>query len=149
MKGTWTAPPVRVICVGALALWLLITVMFIGFRPEHILLALLVTALFFITPSTRRLVVALLPFVVFGISYDWMNLCPNYEVNSVDVMDIYEAEKTLFGIGGLTPNEFFALHNSPFMDFMAGVFYLCFTAFGSWAAASGTDTCALRLYSFW
>ena len=109
MKGTWTAPPVReaVICVGALALWLLITVMFIGFRPEHILLALLVTALFFITPSTRRLVVALLPFVVFGISYDWMNLCPNYEVNSVDVMDIYEAEKTLFGIGGLTPKGFF------------------------------------------
>ena len=150
MKGTWTAPPVReaVICVGALALWLLITVMFIGFRPEHILLALLVTALFFITPSTRRLVVALLPFVVSGISYDWMNLCPNYEVNSVDVMDIYEAEKTLFGIGGLTPNEFFALHNSPFMDFMAGVFYLCWVPlpvfYGLWLLGSGKRDGYLR-----
>ena len=142
MKGSWTSPPVReaVICVGGLALWLLITALFIGFRPEHILLALLVAGLFFLTPGSRRLVVALLPFVVFGISYDWMNLCPNYEVNTVDVRGIYEAEKTLFGVGGLTPNEFFAVHNCAFMDFMAGVFYLCWVPlpifYGLWLLAT-------------
>lgn len=143
MGRIWTAPPVReaVICVGGLALWLLVTVLFIGFRPEHILLALLVAGLFFATPGSRRLVVALLPFVAFGISYDWMNLCPNYEVNAVDVRGIYEAEKALFGIGSLTPNEFFAIHDSAVMDFLAGIFYLCWVPlpifYGLWLLATG------------
>lgn len=147
MKLKRQFPPLRqaVICVGGLALWLLITILFIGFRPEHLLLALLVTTLFFAAPASRRLVVALLPFVVFGISYDWMNLCPNYQVNSVDVQGIYEAEKSLFGIGGgvsrLTPNEFFAIHNCKFMDVMAGIFYLCWVPlpifYGLWLLATG------------
>lgn len=128
------------ICVVGLVLWLTVTALFIGFRPEHILLAVLVAAMFFVAPASRRLVVALLPFLIFGISYDWMNLCPNYEVNSVDVRDIYEAEKSLFGIGALTPNEFFALHNCKFMDFMAGVFYLCWVPlpifYGIWLLAT-------------
>lgn len=142
-----TMPPVKeaVICLASLSVWLLITILFIGFRPEHILLALLVAGLFFCAPASRRLVVALLPFVVFGISYDWMNLCPNYEVNTVDVRDIYEAEKGLFGIsaasGILTPNEFFKLHTCTAMDFMAGVFYLCWVPlpifYGLWLLASG------------
>lgn len=136
------------ILIGGLAFWLLITILFIGFRPEHILLALLVAGLFFATPGTRRWVVALLPFVVFGISYDWMNLCPNYEVNTVDVRNIYEAEKGMFGIstsaGVLTPNEFFALHNCKFMDFMAGIFYLCWVPlpiiYGLWLLATGKQS---------
>lgn len=146
MNKTWSAPSVResVICIGGLALWLLVTALFVGFRPEHILLALLVAALFFITPASRRLVVALLPFLVFGISYDWMNLCPNYEVNTVDVNDIYITEKALFGIntpeGELTPNEYFAIHRSGFMDFMSGIFYLCWVPlpifYGLWLLAT-------------
>lgn len=94
----------------------------------------------FVTDTTRRLIVALLPFVVFGISYDWMNIVPNYHVNPVDIRGLYETEKSLFGIatsaGVLTPNEFFAIHTSGFMDFMAGVFYLCWVPvpilFGVW-----------------
>ena len=35
---------------------------------------------------------ALLPFAVFGISYDWMNIVPNYEVNPIDIEGIYNAE---------------------------------------------------------
>lgn len=133
------------VCCGGLALWLTVTALFVGFRPEHLMLALLVSALFFMAPGPRRLVVALLPFVVFGVSYDWMNLCPNYEVNTVDVKGIYEAEKALFGItsaqgGTLTPNEFFAIRNCAAMDFMAGVFYLCWVPlpifYGLWLLAS-------------
>ena len=117
------------LCVASLAVWLIITALFIGFRPEHIILALLIAALFFISRPTRKLVVALIPFALFGISYDWMNLLPNYEVNPIDVGGLYEAEKALFGITSgnevLTPNEFFAIHNHPVMDFFAGIFYLC------------------------
>lgn len=140
-------------CLGALALWLVVTVLFIGFRPEHIVLALLIAALFFAAPASRRLIVALAPFFIFGISYDWMNLCPNYKVNPVDVAGLYNAEKLLFGIptdrwGILTPNEFFALHTSPVMDFLAGVFYLCWVPvpvlFGLWLYFKGERTAYLH-----
>lgn len=116
-------------CAGALVLWLSVTALCIGFRPEHTVMAVLIFALFFFNATTRRIVIALVPFFLFGISYDWMNIVPNYEVNPVDTAGLYNTEKALFGIacqeGVLTPNEFFALHNSPIADIFAGLFYLC------------------------
>ena len=128
------------VCIIALAMWLGVTAAHIGFRGEHAVLAVVLGALFFATDSSRRLVVAILPFFVFGISYDWMNLLPNYEVNPVDTEGLYLTEKQLFGIAYgstiLTPNEFFALHTSKLADFMAGIFYLCWVPlpiiFGLW-----------------
>lgn len=128
------------IMLCALAVWLAVTAVCVGFRPEHLWLALLIAALFFACRPTRKLVVALLPFIIFGISYDWMNIVHNYEVNPVDIQGINDAERSLFGIatasGVLTPNEFFALHTSHLMDFLAGVFYLCWVpvpiAYGLW-----------------
>ncbi|MDE5870360.1 MAG: phosphatase PAP2 family protein [Muribaculaceae bacterium] len=148
-----------VACLVALAVWLGVTALFIGFRPEHIFLALLIGSLFFVAPASRRLVVALIPFALFGISYDWMNLLPNYEVNPVDVRGLYETEKSLFGISVaepglssgetlLTPNEYFAIHTHPLMDFMAGVFYLCWVPlpifYGLWVYFSGRSFDYLR-----
>ncbi|MDE5842891.1 MAG: phosphatase PAP2 family protein [Muribaculaceae bacterium] len=133
-------------CVAGIAVWLTVTILFIGFRPEHLVLAIAIAALYFALPSTRRLIVALLPFFLFGISYDWMNLLPNYEVNPVDVEGIYQTEKDLFGITAadgtlLTPNEFFALHRSALMDFLSGIFYLCWVPlpifFGLWLYFTG------------
>ncbi len=112
-----------------LIVWLVVTAQFVGFRPEHPVMAALIAVLFLANKESKKFVVALMPFALFGISYDWMNIVPNYMVNPVDVKDLYEAEKELFGIttatGVLTPNEYFAAHNCRFMDFMAGVFYLC------------------------
>ena len=130
----------------ALAVWLAVTALCVGFRTEHIWLALLIAALFFACRPTRRLVVALLPFIVFGISSDWMNIVHNYEVNSVDIRGLYESEKQLFGITAadgtlLTPNEFFAQHRTALMDFLGGVFYLCWVPvpiiFGLWMYFTG------------
>lgn len=139
-------------CLCALLIWLSVTILFIGFRPEHIFLAILIGALFYSTLPTRKLVVALLPFIIFGISYDWMNLLPNYEVNPIDVAGLYSTEKTLFGIsteaGVLTPNEFFALHHAKPTDFMAGIFYLCWVPlpifYGLWLYFSGKNYDYLR-----
>ncbi|MDE7473382.1 MAG: phosphatase PAP2 family protein [Muribaculaceae bacterium] len=119
-----------VVMLVALAVWLGVTAVCVGFRPEHLYLAVLIAVLFFAAPVTRRLVVALLPFIVFGISYDWMNIVPNYEVNPVDIEGLYNSEKSLFGItmaDGVvsTPNEFFAMHHAPWVDALAGFFYLC------------------------
>lgn len=130
-----------VIMIACLALWLVVTGMCIGFRPEHPVMAALIALLFMATPSTRRLIVALIPFALFGISYDWMNILPNYKVNPVDIAGLYATEKSLFGVAveesmTLTPNEFFALHNAPWMDLLAGFFYLCWVPvpilFGLW-----------------
>lgn len=132
-----------------LAVWLMVTAAFVGFRPEHPVMAVLIALLFLASPVTRRIIVALIPFALFGISYDWMNILPNYEVNPVDIQGLYETEKSLFGIAvsetlTLTPNEFFALHNAPWMDFLAGFFYLCWVPvpilFGLWLYFKGQRT---------
>lgn len=114
----------------SLAIWLGVTALCVGFRPEHLWLSLLLAMLFFACRTSRKIVVALLPFIIFGISYDWMNIVHNYEVNPVDIQGIYQTEKSLFGITCadgtlLTPNEFFALHTTPLLDFLGGFFYLC------------------------
>jgi len=146
-RPRYTAPTRResVLMAACLIVWLAVTAAFVGFRTEHVYLALLLAALFFASDVTRRLVVALIPFAIFGISYDWMNIVPNYEVNPVDIRGLYESERSLFGIatadGLLTPNEFFALHHSAIADALAGFFYLCWVpvpiAFGLWLYYDG------------
>lgn len=78
---------------------------------------------------TRKLALALTPWLVFACTYDWMRLLPNYEANPIDVEGLYNAEKDLFGIdageGRMIPGEFFAAHTCAVADFLAGVFYLC------------------------
>lgn len=78
---------------------------------------------------TRKLALALTPWLIFACSYDWMRFLPNYEVAPIDVKGLYDAEKALFGIGTgastLIPGEYFATHHCTFADFMAGFFYLC------------------------
>ncbi len=136
-----------VIFIACLAIWLAVTALFVGFRPEHLYIAVFLAFMLFITGTTRRLVVALLPFIIFGISYDWMNILPNYEVNPVDIFGLYSTEASLFGItlpaaspevAGVivTPNEWWAMHTTPVLDFLAGCFYLCWVPvpilFGLW-----------------
>lgn len=133
-------------------LFLILTATFIGLRTEHFLMAGLFLILFFAGNTTRKLAFALLPFILFGISYDWMRVYPNYEVNPIDVQGLYEAEKSLFGISvdgtTLIPCEYFALHHGVVADFFAGVFYLCWVpvpiAFGLWLYLKGERKLYLR-----
>lgn len=118
----------RIILVCTLS-FLLLTSVFIGLRPEHVVMAVVLDALLFASLYTRKLVVALLPFVVFAVSYDWMRVWPNYMVNDIDVAGLYTAEKTIFGIDvdgvRMTLCEFFHEHHCSVADFFAGLFYLC------------------------
>lgn len=141
-----------IVACGTL-LFFILTGLFIGIRVDHVGLIGLFLALFFASGPTRKLAIALIPFMVFGISYDWMRVFPNYEVNPIDVKGLYETEKALFGIpvNGqiLTPNEYFALHNWKVMDFLSGIFYLCWVPvpmlFGVWLYIKGERELYLRL----
>jgi len=118
-----------VCCIVLWALYYVLTCVYVGLQPMHLLIGGAFILLFLSTKLTRKLAVALLPFVIFAISYDWMRVLPNYMVNPIDVRGLYETEKSLFGVhldGQIfTLNEFFALHHCSLADFMAGVFYLC------------------------
>lgn len=135
MMGNKLFPSVKeaVLVIVITAFFLILTAVCIGLRPEHFLMAGVFLALFFAGNTTRKLAVALLPFFIFGISYDWMRVYPNYQVNPIDVRGLYEAEKSLFGVSvnGMTliPCEYFALNHCPAADFLRASFtcvgYLC------------------------
>lgn len=108
--------------------YLSLTTVFVGLRAEHLWMLCLYLVLFCFNTHTRKLAVGLLPFLLFGVSYDWMRVFPNYMVNTVDVRGLYELEKELFGVSvdgmRLTLCEYFNTHASPILDFLCGVFYL-------------------------
>lgn len=126
--------------IGIMLAFLGFTAVWVGLRPEHIGMAILFSILFFASSASRKLAVGLLPFILFGISYDYMRVYPNYLVNPIDVEGLYNLEKSLFGISEngktLIPCEYFAMHNWKIADFFAGIFYLCWVpvpvAFGLW-----------------
>ena len=124
----------------ACAAFLIFTQAMMGLTAMHVLAVVLFAILYFYHPTTRKLAIAMLPFILFAITYDWMRLWLNYKVNPIDIQPIYEAEKHLFGIPAdgtvITPNEYFSIHHHPIADAMAGFFYLCWVplpfAFGLW-----------------
>lgn len=58
---------------------------------------------------TRKIALALAPWLVFAVSYDSMRFFPNYEFRPIDIRGLFEAERSLFGIttatGTLIPGE--------------------------------------------
>lgn len=58
-----------------------------------------------------------------------MKAIPNYKVNPVHIADLYNLEKHLFGINvngnTLTPNEYWAIKGTTFLNVVTGLFYLC------------------------
>lgn len=124
----------------------------IGLRPIHLMLSGLFNVLFFASRYTRNLALSLMPFLLFGIKYDYQRLFPNYLYNKVSVEELYNLEKSLFGVNVdgqlLTLNEFFAQHTSAIADFLGGFFYLCWVpvpvSFGFYLFLSGRFKSALR-----
>lgn len=104
---------------------------------------------------TRKVALALLPWLLFAVSYDSMRFYPNYKVNPIDVRGLFEAERSLFGIatasGTVIPGEWFNMHNCAVADFMAGVFYLCWVpvplGYAIWLYLKGKREMYLR-FSF-
>ncbi|NCD72050.1 phosphatase PAP2 family protein [Mucilaginibacter agri] len=101
----------------------------VGFKSDQIVLIALVNGLYYLSGHTRRFVTGFAIFIVYWIIFDYMKAFPNYHFNAVHIGDLYNREKSLFGIHSnntiLTPNEYLKANSHPWLDVITGVFYLC------------------------
>jgi len=100
----------------------------IGVKFEHIFISVLCSFLFLYNAKTKKFILAFGLFVIFGVVYDLMRAFPNYKFNNVDIVNIHNLEKFLFGIqtnlGKLTPCEYFSINHNSLFDFLSGFFYI-------------------------
>ncbi|MBK8634332.1 MAG: inositol phosphorylceramide synthase [Saprospiraceae bacterium] len=112
-----------------LGLYLCFCYFFIGLRTDHLQFASFLLIMLIISKYTRTFTLSMVFYILYWIIYDAMRIYPNYLFNEISTSGIYELEKSIFGIfdnGQLvTLNEYFAIHNSTFLDVMVGIFYLC------------------------
>lgn len=101
----------------------------IGFKSDQVILAALFNLCYFASFATRRFILGFSVFIIYWIVFDYMKAFPNYRYNDVHIESLYNWEKSWFGLAGqsgvITPNEYFALHTTTFLDVLSGVFYLC------------------------
>lgn len=135
-----------IVVLVACVLFLVFQTTVVGIMPAHFVMVGLFVLFYLAHPFSRKLALALLPFIMFEICYDWMRLYPNYKVNPVDIEGLYNAELNLFGITAadgttIIPGEYFNQHHNTVADFLAGCFYLCWVPvpmlFGIWLFFKG------------
>lgn len=124
----------------ATVLYLGVSYLLIGFKPDQLALAAIFNAAWFAAPVSRRFIRGFSIFIIYWIIFDYMKAFPNYRFGKVHILDLYHAEKGLFGIsvssGIVTPNEYWLLYRNNFLDVLTGIFYLCWIpvplAFGAY-----------------
>ncbi|MBC8032974.1 MAG: phosphatase PAP2 family protein [Chitinophagaceae bacterium] len=118
-----------IITVTISLIYLLFSKLLLGFKPEQLVLVIVFNALYYISLPTRKFITGFSIFIVYWIIFDSMKAFPNYRFNPVHIEGLYDAEKAVFGIqtaGGLiTPNHYWLMHSSSFLDVLTGLFYLC------------------------
>lgn len=118
----------RVYALLLSAVYLFISYYLSIIKLESIALVCLYNIFLWVSPQTRRLMLALTIFLIFGILYDLMRVFPNYNYNAVDIKDIYHFEKAYLGVSlngeTITFNEYFVINNSIVLDLLTGIFYL-------------------------
>jgi len=109
--------------------YLLLSFLLIGFKKDQLFLAGLFNLLYYVSSGSRKLIIGFSIFILYWIIFDYMKAFPNYDFNTVDIQEIYNAEKYLFGISIdgriVTANEYWLQHTNPILDTISGVFYLC------------------------
>lgn len=122
------ARSVTVVSILSVA-YLLLSVMLVGYKSDQVVLILLFNTLFYASGITRKFILGFSIFIFYWVLFDYMKAIPNYQVNTVHIADLYNFEKHLFGINVngkiLTPNEYWAIKGTTFLDVVTGLFYLC------------------------
>jgi hypothetical protein len=101
----------------------------VGYKTDQVVLLIIFNCLFYFNASTRKFILGFAIFIFYWIIFDYMKAFPNYNYSTVHIADLYNFEKRLFGIhvNGkiLTPNEYFGLNGTTFLNVVTGLFYLC------------------------
>lgn len=125
-RGIWRSLRVPLIASAA---YLLLSHLLIGLRTEQFVLSALFSVLYLLSGATRRWILGFSIFIVFWILFDSMKAFPNYAFNTVHIADLYQWERSWFGMGtgdaAITPNEYFSARTSSMLDLLSGLFYLC------------------------
>jgi inositol phosphorylceramide synthase catalytic subunit len=114
----------------------------VGLRPEHVVLWVLVLVLWMAGGRFHRWLAALSVWLLYWVIYDSLRIAPNWTVNAVHIQDLYDLDKSWFGVGEgsarMTLNEWCAQHTRWWLDLMAGAFYISWVplpfALGVWLA---------------
>lgn len=108
--------------------YLLISGLLIGFKTDQLFLILICNVLYYISIPTRKFITGFSIFIVFWILFDYLKAFPNYNYNSVHILDLYNWEKDWFGFVSngirVTPNEFWLANSQTFFDVLCGLFYI-------------------------
>lgn len=99
-----------------------------GLRSDHVTIGML-CLLDYYNKRTRLFLKFFFPFILTGVVFDSMRYFYWQGIEGhVHVAEPYYRDKALFGIGGLTPNEFWDRHSSVILDLACGFAYLVFVA---------------------
>ncbi|MFF5382781.1 phosphatase PAP2 family protein [Pedobacter suwonensis] len=108
--------------------YLLLSILLVGFKTDQLVLIFIFNALFYISRGTRKFILGFSIFIVYWILFDYMKAFPNYLFNTVHIKDLYDLERKTFGVNyhgaTLTPNEYWKINSTPFLDVLTGFFYL-------------------------
>ena len=100
----------------------------VGLRIDHYYFLAIFSACYFVSERSHKMTWGLIFFIIFWIIYDGMRVLPNYEVNPVHVKEVYDFEKSIFGLmmdgERVTINEYLMTVHHPIYDFLAGSFYI-------------------------
>ncbi len=117
------------IALFASLFYLLFSWFLIGVRTDQLVLTAIFNICFFLSPVARKFIIGFSIFIVYWILFDYMKAFPNYTFNTVHIQDLYNAEKSLFGIAYrdsiITPNEYWLQNGRTWLDILSGIFYLC------------------------
>lgn len=107
--------------------FLLLTHFTMGLRAEHFAIACLILILTWAHSKTRRLMLTLLPFALFGALYDYLRLIPQDHAGTIQVFNPYFIEFLFFAfpVNGvwILPNDFFRNHHHIILDIYFAIIY--------------------------
>jgi membrane-associated phospholipid phosphatase len=98
------------------------------FGTEHLALVVVAGLLGALSERTRDLLVSVIPMILFGFVYSFMEVFQSRSFDIVSVEPIYRLEETLFGWlppdgSPLGPLDFFRDHHHPLLDAAGGLLY--------------------------
>lgn len=101
-----------------------------GLKSDHIFVGMVFVVLFWGGELFRGARRFLVPLILTAIVYDGQRFIAEYIRGEIHVIEPYLFDRGLFGIrtatGTLTPNEWWQLHTTPALDFLAGLAYLTY-----------------------